>query len=53
MRKGDMGNENGKLSEPCPRFLDAVQINTLITVLPGTKRDDFTCQYPSYLQIAN
>jgi hypothetical protein len=53
MRKGDTGDENGKLSEPCLHFLDAVQINTLIAVLPGTKRDDFICQYPSYLQIAN
>jgi hypothetical protein len=53
MRKGDMGNENGKLSELCPRFLGAVQINTLIAVLPDAKRDDFTCQYRSYLQIAN
>ena len=53
MRKGDTGDANGKLSELRPRFLDAVQINTLIAVLPGAKRDDFTCQYRSYLQIAN
>jgi hypothetical protein len=53
MRRGNKGIENGKLSKPCPRLSEAVQINTLIAMLPGTTRDDFTCQYPGYLQIAN
>jgi len=35
MHEVDTGDKNDELSELCPRFLDVVQINTLIAVLPA------------------